>query len=80
LWYCKARKKATTKTFRPKKGKRLEYLFREYLSYAMGVGVVRGESSVGVPLRRLFRYEWMDVMLASSHIYSVDLRVFLYNP
>jgi hypothetical protein len=46
----------------------------------MGVGVVRGESSVGVPLRRLFRYEWMDVMLASSHIYSVDLRVFLYNP
>ena len=29
----------------------------------MGVGVVRGESSVGVPLRRLFRYEWMDVNL-----------------
>jgi hypothetical protein len=27
----------------------------------MGAGVVRGESSVGVPLRRLFRYEWMDV-------------------
>jgi hypothetical protein len=28
----------------------------------MGVGVVRGESAVGVPLRRLFRHEWMDVM------------------
>jgi hypothetical protein len=27
----------------------------------MGVGVVRRESSVGVPLRWLFRYEWMDV-------------------
>jgi hypothetical protein len=29
----------------------------------MGVGVVRGESAVGVPLRRLFRYEWIDVKL-----------------
>jgi hypothetical protein len=29
----------------------------------MSVGVVRGESDVGVPLRRLFRYEWMDVMI-----------------
>ena len=38
-----------------------ECLFREYLSYAMGIGVVRRESSVGVPLRRLFRYEWMHV-------------------
>jgi hypothetical protein len=27
----------------------------------MCVGVVRGESAVGVPLRRLFPYEWMDV-------------------
>jgi hypothetical protein len=27
----------------------------------MDVSVVRGESAVGVPLRRLFRYEWMDV-------------------
>jgi hypothetical protein len=27
----------------------------------MGVGVVRRESAVGVPLRQLFRYEWMDV-------------------
>jgi hypothetical protein len=31
----------------------------------MCVGVVRGESTVGVPLRRLFRYEWMDVSTAS---------------
>jgi hypothetical protein len=29
----------------------------------MGVGVVRGEGAVSVPLRRLFRYEWMDVIL-----------------
>jgi hypothetical protein len=28
----------------------------------MNVGVFRGERSVGVPLQRLFRYEWMDVM------------------
>jgi hypothetical protein len=30
----------------------------------MGIDVVKGESAVGVPLRLLFRYEWMDV----SHI------------
>jgi hypothetical protein len=37
----------------------------------MGVGIVRGESSVGVPLRRFFRYEWMDVSyLSDSHRYS----------
>jgi hypothetical protein len=31
----------------------------------MRVGVVRGEGAVGVPLRRLFRYEWMDVSAPS---------------
>jgi hypothetical protein len=38
-------------------------MFGEYISYAMGVSVVRGESAVGVPLRQLFRYEWIDVNL-----------------
>jgi hypothetical protein len=28
----------------------------------MGVRVARGESAVSVPLRRLFRYEWTDVI------------------
>jgi hypothetical protein len=61
MWYSKVSKKATRKTLRLWRGKGLRCLFREYLSYTMGVGVVRGESAVGVPLRRLFRYEWMDV-------------------
>jgi hypothetical protein len=34
----------------------------------MGVGVLRRESSVGVPLRRLFRYEWMDVNVDPSEL------------
>jgi hypothetical protein len=38
----------------------------------MGVGVVRGENSVGVPLRRLFRYEWMDVSLVIASIHVVE--------
>jgi hypothetical protein len=62
MWYFKVSKKATRKTLRQWRGKGLRCLFREYLSYTMGVGVVGGESAVGVPLRRLFRYEWMDVI------------------
>jgi hypothetical protein len=34
----------------------------------MGVGVVRRESSVGVPLRRLFRYEWMYVRIPETKV------------
>jgi hypothetical protein len=63
LWYCEVSKKATRKILRLWRCKRFKCLLREYLSYAMGIGVVRRESSVGVPLRRLFRYEWMDVTL-----------------
>jgi hypothetical protein len=61
VWYSKVSKKATRKTLRLWTGKGLRCLFREYLSYTMGVGVVRGGSAVGVPLWRLFRYERMDV-------------------
>jgi hypothetical protein len=69
MWYSKVTKKATRKTLRLWRGKGLRCLFREYLSYTMGVGVVRGESAVGVPLRRLFRYEWMDVkQVTKSHV------------
>jgi hypothetical protein len=75
MWYSKVSKKATRKTLRLWRGKGLRYLFREYLSYTMGVGVVRRESAVGVPLRRLFRYEWMDVMLKAleAHLYTGNL-------
>jgi hypothetical protein len=38
----------------------------------MCVGVVRGESAVGVPLRRLFRYEWMDVTSVKLYETSRD--------
>jgi hypothetical protein len=34
----------------------------------MGVGVIRGESAVGVPLRWLFRYEWMDISIVSPFL------------
>jgi hypothetical protein len=36
-------------------------LFQDYLSNTMCIGVVMGESAVGVLLRRLFRHEWMHV-------------------
>ena len=36
----------------------------------MGVGVVRRGGSVSVPLQRLFRYEWMDVIRHPSALYG----------
>lgn len=41
--------------------KRSKIVLEDYLSYVAVVGIVEGENSVGVPLRRLFRYEWMNV-------------------
>ena len=39
----------------------LRYLFREYLNYVIVGGVVVVERATSVPLRRVFRYTWMDV-------------------
>lgn len=55
----------TTCKNRARKDKRVRYLFRGYLRYATVVGVVVVESAAGVPLRRVLRYEGMDVTYTS---------------
>ena len=50
-------------------------LLREYLSRAMGVGFARGESAVVVPLRWLFRYDWMDIMDSIPLVVTQTFRI-----
>ena len=62
-WYCKGSKNVTIKTLSLVVDKGPSRLFRDYLSFAVVVGVLRGERRVSVPLQQLFRYEWMDIKI-----------------
>jgi hypothetical protein len=61
-WYSKGSKNVTIKTFSLVVDEGPSRLFRDYLSYAVDVGVLRGERRVSVPLQQLFRYKWMDII------------------
>ena len=62
--YYKVDREVMPKISRIWKPKEPKYLFREYLSGAIVVGVVVIESAAGVPPRRLFRYDWMHIRQA----------------
>jgi hypothetical protein len=69
--YCKVDREVAPKISRIQEPKERKYLFREYLSGAVVVGVVVVESAAGVPQRRLFRYDWMHV---TGHMRCCGLR------
>jgi hypothetical protein len=68
-WYCKGSKNIATGTLGLLLGKGLSSLFRDYYSYAAVVDVVKRERSVGVPPRRLFRYDWMHISVLDISSY-----------
>ena len=74
--YYKVDREVMPKISRIWKPKEPKYLFREYLSGAIVVGVVVIESAAGVPPRRLFRYDWMHVsnFTCSSSLTVLRLR------
>lgn len=65
-WYYRASKIVTIKALESQVNKGLRCLSRDYLSYTRVVGIVVVESTVSVPLRRVFRYAWMDISCSTE--------------
>jgi hypothetical protein len=68
----KVRKMPTISKDRTREDEGVRCLFRGYLRYATVFGVVIMESAVGVPLRRVFHYEWMDLTRYRCEEDSID--------